>query len=103
MSFPTDLKVSGTTIENANLRVTVDPTTGCITSLFNKKANFETLATAGPARGVGLVRTGSVRTVRWRAAGWCADEARGDPSCASQERGGAAGDNSRLPLGVRFR
>jgi alpha-mannosidase len=47
--FATDLKVSGTTatgitIENANLRVTVDPTTGCITSLFNKKANFETLA-----------------------------------------------------------
>ncbi len=43
-TFPTDLKVSGTTIENANLRVTVDPSTGCITSLFNKKANFETLA-----------------------------------------------------------
>ena len=43
-TFTSDLKVSGTTIENANLRVTVDPTTGCITSLFNKKANFETLA-----------------------------------------------------------
>jgi alpha-mannosidase len=43
-TFTTDLKVTGTTIENANLRVTVDPTTGCITSLFNKKANFETLA-----------------------------------------------------------
>src|SRR5271170_4180498 len=43
-TFASDLKVSGTTIENANLRVTVDPSTGCITSLFNKKANFETLA-----------------------------------------------------------
>ncbi len=43
-TFTSDLKVSGTTIENANLRVTVDPATGCITSLFNKKANFETLA-----------------------------------------------------------
>ncbi len=43
-TFTSDLKVSGTTIENANLRVTVDPTTGCITCLFNKKANFETLA-----------------------------------------------------------
>jgi alpha-mannosidase len=43
-SFTSDLKVTGTTIENANLKVTVDPTTGCITSLFDKKANFETLA-----------------------------------------------------------
>jgi alpha-mannosidase len=43
-TFTSDLKVSGTTIENANLRVTVDPSTGCITSLFNKKGNFETLA-----------------------------------------------------------
>ncbi len=40
----TDLKASGTTIENAALRVTVDPATGCITSLFDKKANFESLA-----------------------------------------------------------
>ncbi len=45
--FPTDLKASGTTIENANLRVTVDPQTGCITSLFDKKANYETLAKGG--------------------------------------------------------
>ena len=43
-TFPTDLKVSGTTIENASLRVTVDPTTGCITSLFKKKSNFESFA-----------------------------------------------------------
>jgi alpha-mannosidase len=42
--FPTDLKASGTTMENAFLRVVVDPATGCITSLYDKKANFESLA-----------------------------------------------------------
>ena len=42
--FVSDLKASGLTIENAALRVTVDPQTGCITSLFDKKSNFETLA-----------------------------------------------------------
>jgi alpha-mannosidase len=42
--FASDLKTRGTTIENAALKVTVDPQTGCITSLFDKKANFETLA-----------------------------------------------------------
>jgi alpha-mannosidase len=40
----TDLKVAGLTLENANLRVTVDPKTGCITSLFDKRSNFESLA-----------------------------------------------------------
>ena len=45
--FASDLKVSGTTIENANLRVTVDPQTGCITSLFDKKSSFESIATGG--------------------------------------------------------
>ena len=40
----TDLKASGLTLENANLRVTVDPKSGCITSLFDKRANFESLA-----------------------------------------------------------
>lgn len=44
-SFPSDLKSSGTTLENALLRVTIDPKTGCITSLFDKKDNFEALAT----------------------------------------------------------
>ena len=43
-SFQSDVKTSGDTIENAVLRVKVDPATGCITSLFDKKANFETLA-----------------------------------------------------------
>lgn len=42
--FASDLKTSGTTLENATLRVVVDPATGCITSLYDKKANFETLA-----------------------------------------------------------
>lgn len=45
--YPTDVKSSGTTIENAALRVVVDPQTGCITSLFDKKANFETLQKGG--------------------------------------------------------
>ena len=45
--FPTDLKSSGTTIENADLRVTVDPQTGCITSLFDKKSSFEAIAKGG--------------------------------------------------------
>ena len=43
-TFPSDLHVSGTTLENARLRVAVDPVTGCITSLFDKKAGVETLA-----------------------------------------------------------
>ena len=41
--FVSDLHVTGTTMENASLRVVVDPKTGCITSLYDKKANFETL------------------------------------------------------------
>ncbi len=46
-SFPSDLKSSGTTLENSNLRLTVDAKTGCITSLFDKRANFETIADGG--------------------------------------------------------
>jgi alpha-mannosidase len=42
--FVSDLKASGTTMENGELRVVVDPATGCITSLFDKKATFESLA-----------------------------------------------------------
>jgi alpha-mannosidase len=42
--FTSDLKATGTTLENAALRVVVDPTSGCITSLYDKKAGFETLA-----------------------------------------------------------
>jgi alpha-mannosidase len=43
-SFTSDLQIKGTTLENASLRVVVDPKSGCITSLYNKKSNFETLA-----------------------------------------------------------
>jgi alpha-mannosidase len=42
--FASDLKATGTTLENAALRVVVDPKNGCITSLYDKKAGFETLA-----------------------------------------------------------
>ncbi len=42
--FKTDLKASDTAMENSFLRVQVDPKTGCITSLYDKKANFESIA-----------------------------------------------------------
>ena len=42
--FTSDLKTEGLTIENAALKVVVDKQTGCITSLYDKKTNFETLA-----------------------------------------------------------
>jgi alpha-mannosidase len=45
--FVSDLKASGLTIENAALRITVDQQSGCITSLYDKKASFETLASGG--------------------------------------------------------
>ncbi len=41
---PSDLKAQAYTLENSALRVSVDPQSGCITSLFDKKANFESLA-----------------------------------------------------------
>jgi alpha-mannosidase len=43
-SFVSDLKVNGLTLENSALKVVIDPKTGCITSLYDKKAQFETLA-----------------------------------------------------------
>ncbi len=45
--FASDLKSSGLTLENAALRVTVDATTGCITSLLDKKTGFESIAKGG--------------------------------------------------------
>lgn len=39
----THVRASGNMIENDLLRIEVDPKTGCITSLYDKKANFETL------------------------------------------------------------
>ena len=44
LAAASDLKVDGLTIENANLRVKIDKKTGCITSLFDKRTDFETLA-----------------------------------------------------------
>jgi alpha-mannosidase len=46
-AFTSDLHVQGTTMENAALRVTVDANTGCITSLYDKKASFESIAPNG--------------------------------------------------------
>ncbi len=42
--FASDLKVSGLTMENASLKVTVDKHSGCITGLLDKKTGFEALA-----------------------------------------------------------
>jgi alpha-mannosidase len=42
--FASDLKADGLTLENSALKVTVDKQTGCITSLYDKKTKFETLA-----------------------------------------------------------
>lgn len=42
-----DLKVEGFTLENEALRVSVDPKTGCISSLYEKKTRFEAIAAKG--------------------------------------------------------
>lgn len=42
--FSSDLTSHDLTLENAKLRVVIDPHTGCITSLFDRQAKFETLA-----------------------------------------------------------
>ena len=42
-----DLHADGLTLENSLLRVTVDPHTGCITSLYDKQAKFESIASGG--------------------------------------------------------
>jgi alpha-mannosidase len=41
---PTDLAAHDLTLENAALRVVVDPKSGCITSLYDKRAKFESIA-----------------------------------------------------------
>jgi alpha-mannosidase len=43
-NFTSELKTSALTLENASLRVTIDKTNGCITSLYDKHAQFESLA-----------------------------------------------------------
>jgi len=49
------LIATATSLENEFLKLTVDPTTGCITSLFDKHSNTEALAPAEP--GVGAPAT----------------------------------------------
>jgi alpha-mannosidase len=46
-AFATDLKASGTTLENAFVRLSVDSKNGCITSIYNKAAHFEAIAHGG--------------------------------------------------------
>ena len=41
---PVTVHASATTLENALVRVTIDPQTGCITSLFDKRSRTEALA-----------------------------------------------------------
>jgi alpha-mannosidase len=41
------VSADGHTLENEFVRVTVDPKNGCITSLLNKKSNFEAIAAGG--------------------------------------------------------
>jgi alpha-mannosidase len=43
----TDLHADALTLENSLLRVTVDPHSGCITSLYDKKSKFESIAAGG--------------------------------------------------------
>jgi alpha-mannosidase len=54
--FQSDLKADGLTLENANLRVTVDKTTGCITSIYDKRTNFESLASGACGNELQLFR-----------------------------------------------
>jgi len=42
-----NVSADGHTLENEFVRVTVDPKNGCITSLLNKKSNFEAIAAGG--------------------------------------------------------
>jgi alpha-mannosidase len=46
-SAQTDLSARDTTLENSLIKVTLDPTTGCITSIFDKQSQFESLAKGG--------------------------------------------------------
>ena len=42
-----DLKATASSLENALIRVAVDPKTGCITSIYDKKASFESIVKGG--------------------------------------------------------
>jgi alpha-mannosidase len=44
---PSDLSAHDLTLENSSLRVVVDPKSGCITSLYDKRSQFESIAAGG--------------------------------------------------------
>jgi alpha-mannosidase len=46
---PSDLSAHDLTLENSVLRVVVDPKTGCVTSLYDKHSQFESIATGACA------------------------------------------------------
>jgi len=46
---PSDLSAQDLTLENSVLRVVVDPKTGCVTSLYDKHSQFESIATGACA------------------------------------------------------
>jgi len=71
---PVEVKASGYTLENEFVRLSVDPKTGCMTSLFDKKANLETLApsetdTGGPKDSIcgNLLQTFHDKPKQWDA------------------------------------
>ena len=45
--IPSDLSAHDLTLENLALRVVVDPKTGCITSLYDKRSQFESITAGG--------------------------------------------------------
>ena len=45
--LPIDVSPNGFTMQDEAIRVSIDPKTGCITSLFDKKNSFETIAAGG--------------------------------------------------------
>jgi alpha-mannosidase len=70
----TPLKATPTTLENEFIRLTIDPETGCMTSLFDKASNQEALApaetdTGGPKNSIcgNLLQTFVDKPKRWDA------------------------------------
>ncbi|HET9308234.1 MAG TPA: alpha-mannosidase [Candidatus Sulfotelmatobacter sp.] len=68
------LKASGDTLENEFIRVKIDPQTGCMTSLFDKRSNTESLApaetdTGGPKNAIcgNLLQTFVDKPKQWDA------------------------------------
>jgi alpha-mannosidase len=73
-STPVTVRASSTTLENDFVRLTVDPQTGCMTSLIDKRSHTEALAPAqtdsgGPTNAVcgNLLQTFYDRPKRWDA------------------------------------